>query len=143
MLRLWMERHFSKLLGPTAEGALSDHEPWGPVDREPLISNPPLKGIRLDQDKDGGVLRVFCGGRVSSDDTRRAEDSLNRALDRAESVVVIFQKDCDGTSALIGLVMRLNTRLKTLGKPLRVNVGSARVRRVMLALRLDEVLAME
>ena len=99
MVRLWMEQHFPRLFTSTGGVAQAEREPWGPVDKEPLVSNPPLKGIRLDQDKDGGALRVFCGGRVSSDDTRWAEDSLNRALDRATSVVVVFQKDCDGTSA--------------------------------------------
>ncbi len=103
-------------------------------------SNRPVKGIVLNYLADDDLSIINFGGKVTLDLLREMEPACVRACSKASQVELYFHKDCEATSAMIGLIMRLKSHLGKRGKPLTVRVLSPRVLTLIQAIQLEKVL---
>lgn len=96
--------------------------------------------IRLELDETTGNMKVYFSGRIGPETIREKEETLQRAVPKVKGMGLIFLEDCEASSALVGMIMRLDKSMKDQNKALRLQVLSTRVLALLKSLNLTTVL---
>lgn len=87
-----------------------------------------------------GILKVYFSGRLSPDLLKEKEEMLSRSFDKLKSVGMIFEEDCEASSALVGMIMRLDRKAKESRTALRLRILSPKIMTLLKALNLAHLL---
>lgn len=96
--------------------------------------------IRLEFRESDSLMKVYFSGHMTPDLIREKEETLLRAVDKCSAMGLIFEENCETSSALVGLIMRLDKATKSQHKALRLKVLSPRVMALLKSLNLINVL---
>lgn len=96
--------------------------------------------VRLEINRENHHISAHFHGFMDPDHLQEAEETLMRAVQKCSSMTFVFEKDCMASSALIGVIVRVEKKLAELKKPLDVQVHSNRVLTLFQSLKLQNFL---